>query len=148
MYFPTFKTNDLNDDDWALPQDFDHTFNLLFIAYHLRHQHQIYSWLPTAELLEQQHPDLRYYEIPVVGRMGWFRRKRLNYWMRIGLQSYDMRSRTLTIYENRDQFCHNLAIDTQHEITLLLLNGRGEEIWRTTGWHSPEKESRLRGQMS
>lgn len=143
MQFPTLTTNDLNGKSVTFPDDFAHGHNLLFVAYDQWQQREVDSWLPFAAQLETD-LDLRYYELPVVGRMNAFGRMQLDFWMRRGIPDVDIRSRTLTYYVDRAQFRQALGIETDAHIAIVLVNRQGRVLWKTYGAYSAESAASLK----
>ncbi|MEM8858980.1 MAG: hypothetical protein AAGD96_11705 [Chloroflexota bacterium] len=131
--FPNLETKDLNGKAVRLPSDFSTEYTLLFIAYLQWQQREVDSWIPFAEELEATVPNLRYYELPVVGEMGFFGRKQLDFWMRTGIHDIETRSRTLTLYIDRANFCRQLGIETEDNIAILLLDKNHKTVWKEYG---------------
>lgn len=144
MKFPTVETNDLNGKSYALPQDFEGKYILVLIAYLQWQQQQVDSWVPFLDELEQNVTGFRYYELPLVGEMGWFGRKQLDFFMRTGIPDKETRSRTLTLYIERAPFREKLGIETEAEIALLLLDPEYEVVWRGMGAYDAETAVSLR----
>lgn len=138
MQFPQIQTKDLNGNIVNLPQDFKGKLNLILVAYERWHQKDVDSWVPLLDKLEAKIADFCYYELPVVGEMGWFGQKQLDFWMRTGIPDKDTRAKTLTLYISRHQFRQDLEITNKNHISLLLLDKEGRVIWRTLGAYTEE----------
>jgi len=102
------------------------------------------GWVPLAREIEEARPGFCYYELPTIQRRGWFAETMLNEGMRAGIPNPKTRERTITLYLDKKAFRRELEIDSEEQITVLLVDRRGTVLWRTTGAYTPEKEGQLR----
>ncbi len=143
MYFPAVTGANLERQKLTLPDDFEGELNVAVIAFEQWQQSQVDTWLPSLQQLEAKHPYLRYYELPTIRTMNIFSRTFINEGMRMGIPDNTARQRTITLYLNKRTFKVALDIRTERTITVLLVNRRGEVLWRTSGPFSPEQGAAL-----
>ena len=148
MRFSTITTKDLNGDIKTLPTDFTGDLNLVFVAYEQWHQREVDSWIPHVKRMEEKMSNFEHYELPVVGEMGMLGRMQLDFWMRTGIPDYDTRSRTLTLYVDREEFRAPLGIPNEEHIALLLIDGEGNVVWRDEGEFSEGTAVSLQNTMA
>jgi hypothetical protein len=144
MNFPRVSGSNLLRQKLTLPQDFKGKLNLVFIAFEQWQQMEVDSWIPFIKELEEQEKDLVYYELPVIQSRNSFYRMFINEGMRAGIPNPKTRDRTITLYLNKAEFRHALEMPDEDHIYILLVDHRGEELFRTRGQYSWEAESSLR----
>lgn len=137
--FPEVKGTSLDRKIFHLPRDFEGKLNIVFLAFQREQQLAVNTWLPTADLLENVHPEIRYYELPTISRMNPFTRWFINTGMRSGIKDPKSRSKTITLYLDKDSFRQNLAIPGEDDIHILLLDKQGNVVWRSQGPCDAEK---------
>ena len=128
MAFPVVRGENLEGRTFTLPTDLEGTYNLLFIAFKREQQLDIDSWLPFAKQLVQEYPALAYYELPTIYRGHPFFRWWLNTGMRMGIP--DKKAREVT---------KALDMPDEERIYVLLVNRKGEVLWRVDEPFSEEK---------
>ena len=139
MKFPTVTGYTLNRQKVTLPDDFSTELTVAFIAFQRWQQSWVDSWLPFIETLEAEQPGLAYYELPTIQSMNFFSRTFINEGMRIRIPDRKARNRTVTLYLDKERFKQSLNIASESTISVLLLNKKGEILWRTTGKFTPER---------
>jgi hypothetical protein len=137
--FPQVTGNNLQRQKVYLPQDFEGKCNIVFIAFLRWQQASIDSWMPFVSELEKANEYLRYYELPTIQRLNWFSRTFINEGMRAGIPDRKARTRTITLYLDKQPFMAALQIPHEAEISVLLISKDGEVLWRTMGAFTPEK---------
>jgi hypothetical protein len=141
--FPAVEGKSLTGRHFHLPQDFEGGMNLVFLAFQREQQLMVNTWLPTADLLENIYPELKYYELPTISRMNPFVRWFINTGMRAGVKDPKSRSKTITLYLDKGPFCKSLGISKEDNITILLVEKNGNVIWRSEGPCDVEKAKNL-----
>ena len=131
--FPEVRAKNLAGEHFLLPRDFEGDLNLLYLAFQREQQPMVNTWLPTADLLENMYPGLRYYELPTISRMNPFTRWFINTGMRSGISDPKARRKTITLYLDKKTFRMALGIPGEDTIAILLLNKKGEIVWREEG---------------
>lgn len=144
MRFPTLISQDLNGRKVNLPEDFDGKINLLFIAYQQWQQREVDSWVPFAQELEVTFAELSYCELPVVGNMGFWGRTQLDFWMRNGITDFTTRSKTITLYIDRDYVKRPLGISNEDHIAIILLDSSHQVIWQEYSMFDIQKAKSLK----
>ncbi|MEM7115126.1 MAG: hypothetical protein AAF614_21990 [Chloroflexota bacterium] len=140
---PRVEGHNLLRQKMAFPQDFTDEFNLVFIPFQQWQQRDVDSWVPLAEWLEREIPYFNYYEFPTLPRNNPIYRFMLNEGMRAGIPDSATRARTVTLYLDKQQFRTDLDIASEDEISVMLFDGFGQLLWRTTGPYTLEKATEL-----
>ena len=144
MNFPTVSGSNLLRQKLTLPKDFQGKLNLLFIAFEQWQQMEIDSWIPLVKELEAQVKDLVYYELPVIQDRNPLFKMFINEGMRAGIPNPKTRERTITLYLDKADLRRALEMPDEEHIYILLVDHRGEELFRTRGPYSREAEASLR----
>jgi len=141
--FPGSEGKNLEGKSFRLPGDFEGVLNLVLIAFQREQQLMVNTWLPTADLLENLHPELRYYELPTISRLNPLSRWFINTGMRSGIKDPKSRQKTITLYLDKESFRIALGIDTEDNIHVLLVDKQGKIAWRSEGPCNAEKAKNL-----
>jgi hypothetical protein len=141
--FPDIEGKNLDGKRFHLPRDFEGAMNLVIIAFQREQQLVVNTWLPTADLLENIYPELRYYELPTISRMNPFVRWFINTGMRSGIKDPKSRRKTITLYLDKAAFCRSLGITREDIIFILLVDKTGKILWRSEGACDVEKAKNL-----
>jgi hypothetical protein len=143
MRFPQVTGSNLLRRKVTLPDDLQGEHNILFIAFQQWHQALVDSWVPMARQLEQSHPGVRFYEIPVIQRMNVLSQTFINEGMRAGIPNQTTREKTITLYIDKKTLRSALEIPGEDTIWALVLDRQGNILWRTSGPFSQEKGDAL-----
>jgi hypothetical protein len=143
MQFPNVTGANLQRNKLNLPQDFQGELNLVFVAFQQWQQTQVDTWIPFARQLEETHAGLRYYELPTIQRLNVLARTFINEGMRAGIPDPIARERTITLYLDKKPFREALQLPGEDDIHVLLLDRRGQVLWRTEGGFASEKGNSL-----
>jgi hypothetical protein len=143
LIFPEVRGKNLEGKPVFLPRDFEGELNLVFLAFQREQQLMVNTWLPTADLLEDIHPGLKYYELPTISRMNPIARWFINTGMRSGISDPKSRKKTITLYLDKGPFREALEIPVEDTIYILLVNKKGEVIWREEGPCNVDKAKKL-----
>ena len=141
--FPTVKGSNLQRKTMTLPNDLEGDLNLLFVPFQRWQQSQVDSWIPFAITLENDYPNLRYYELPTMQSLNWLSQTFINQGMRAGIPDPMARERTITLYLNKNEFKDALGIETETTIHVFLVNRDGDVLWRSEGNYSREEAQAL-----
>ena len=147
VVFPQLTATNLAKEKMKLPQDFAGTRNLLLIAFEREQQKDVDTWLPAVKEIEAAHPNFRYYELPAIGRSNPLFRWYLDSSMRSGIPDSVARSRTITLYIDKQSFRHTLDIPSESAISALLVDKAGKVVWRATGEFTEEKKANLLAEL-
>ncbi|MFT4891471.1 MAG: hypothetical protein ACI9YT_002403 [Halobacteriales archaeon] len=141
--FPEVDGRSLDGTSYELPRDFDGGLNLVLVAFRRDQQADVDTWVPTARRLEDDYPDLRYYELPVIDRLYVPVRPFIDGGMRGGVHDDLARRRTITLYLNVTAFRRSLDLPTEDAIYALLVDRDGEVHWGTDGRRTDADERAL-----
>ncbi len=133
MSFPIVTGSNLERRRMTLPADFEGRLNLVVLAFWQRHQALVNTWMPLAGELEQRHPGLAFYELPVIQK-----RSRISQWfidsgMRAGIPDHRVREHTITLYLDKPSFLENLGITDDGTIHAIVVDRTGRILWRASG---------------
>ena len=143
MLFPTVKGSNLAGKEYTLPADFEGELNIVAVAFQMWHQNEVNTWMPLFEQMEHQVPGLRAYELPVLRSMNRVSQWMIDQGMRGGIPDLATRSRTITLYTDKERFRQALDLANEDHITILLVDRRGEVLWRTQGAYRPDTAREL-----
>ena len=143
MQFPAVTGSNLQRKKLNLPQDFKGELNLVLIAFQQWQQAQVDTWIPFVRQLEESHSGVRYYELPTIQRRSVLSRTLINEGMRAGIPDPVARERTITLYVDKETFRESLQLPREDDIYVLLLDRRGQVVWRTEGTFASEKGDSL-----
>ena len=133
LLFPTISGDNLSGKHMTLPRDFEGRLNIVIVAFFREQQSLVDTWKPVLDELRNQHPDLRTYELPTIGRgyilMKWI----INNGMRSGIKDTDTRNHTITLYTDTRKFRRELDLPTDQTIYVLLVDSKGIVRWKTDG---------------
>ena len=133
MRFPTVKGSNLAGKEYTLPADFEGELNIVAVAFQMWHQDEVNTWMPLLEQMEHQVPGLRAYELPVLRSMNRVSQWMIDQGMRGGIPDLATRSRTITLYTDKERFRQALELSNENHIYVLLVDRHGEVLWRTEG---------------
>jgi hypothetical protein len=147
MIFPTVTGSNLLRQKLTLPDGFRGRLNLVFVAFQRRHQIEVDTWGPLAEELEEQIEGLFTYELPTIESRGAVSRLFINEGMRAGIPNARVRERTITLYLEKAVFRSALEMPDEEHVYVLVIDGRGQVLFRARGPRTPEAEAALRGAL-
>jgi hypothetical protein len=142
--FPTVRGSNLLRQQLTLPQDFQGSLNLLFIAFEQWHQMEVDSWLPLVKELEQQVSGLYYYELPTIQSRSSLSKWFINEGMRAGIPNPKTRERTITLYLDKKNFRKVLELTNEEHIYILVVDPQGKVLFRLQGQYTQEGATSLR----
>ena len=145
MRFPTVKGSNLAGREYTLPADFEGELNVVALAFQMWHQDEVNTWMPLLEQMEHQVPGLRAYELPVLRSMNRVSQWMIDQGMRGGIPDLATRSRTITLYTDKERFRQALDLSSEDHIHILLVDRRGEVIFRAQGAYRPDTARELAG---
>ena len=142
--FPSVSGTNLDRQELEFPRDFGGELNLLFVPFLQEQQTVVNTWIPFAETLEAETPGLVYYELPTIHRMPVVSRTFINEGMRAGIPDPKARERTVTLYIDLDEFMQATEIAGKENVHTMLVNRKGEILWRTVGSYDEMQGDQLR----
>lgn len=142
--FPHLTSYSLNKAKLNLPQDFAGRLDLLLISFRPEQQNQIDTWMPVAQGLQHTNFDFRWYQLPVSDRENFVFRWWDNSSMRSDETDPESWPWIVPLYVDTNSFRRSLLIPTDRQICVLLVNRRGEVLWRAEGLMTPDKRDSLK----
>jgi hypothetical protein len=137
LLFPIVSGHNLLRQSVTLPSGLEGQLNLVLVAFQRWHQPLVDSWLPAVTQLEQHHPGLRHYELPVIQSMNLLSRTFINEGMRAGIPDSGTRAATITLYLDKAAFLKALELPGDDDICVLLIDRQGTVLWRAAGAFEP-----------
>jgi hypothetical protein len=147
VLFPRVSGLNLEREQIFLPQDLGGQVNILFIAFRQWHQREINTWVPAVRQLEAAYEHVLYYELPIIRSQSRSAQAFINSGMRAGSADSLARERTIPLYLDKEPFCQALDMPDEDRIYVLLVDGKGQVLWRERGVHTPDKEAALNEQL-
>ena len=141
--FPFVDARNLEGRDGQLPTVFSGKRNVVMIAFQRQHQSLVDSWVPWLEQKSASDPDLRFYEIPTIGRIWAPARRFIDGGMATAIRVPEILQRTFTVYGDVSRLTTPLGITDRSTITVLLVDDRGTVCWRCTGGYTPALATEL-----
>lgn len=145
MGFPTVQGSNLAGKEYTLPADFEGELNIVAVAFQMWHQNEVDTWAPLLTELERRLPGLRTYELPVIRPLNRFSQWMIDQGMRSGIPDRTTRSRTITLYLDKERFRQAVGLPNEDHIYVLLVDRSGRVYWQTSGPYTPEKAASLLG---
>jgi len=141
--FPALRARNLNGRTFTLPAEFGGTQNIAIIAFQRWHQDLVDAWFPYLDTLLATHPELRAYELPMIGGLYTLARPFIDGGMAAAIPNPAVRDRTLTVYTDVRRVMAALQITSTETITLLLVDRTGQIFWRDAGAYTAEQAAGL-----
>ena len=142
--FPRLIASNLEKRTLTLPDDFEGSRNLLLVAFQRNQQQQVDTWLREMRRFEELDPEFRYYELPTIQSPNRLVRWFIDTGMRRGIPDQKARSRTITLYIDKQPFLKALGITDENRIYCFLVNRSGQVLWRDEGVFDDSKAVSLR----
>lgn len=144
LRFPSVEAANLDKHPVRLPQDFGGERNLVLIAFQRTQQKDVDTWLHEMKRFEEVDSGLRYFELPIIGRLNGLARWFIDNGMRGGIPGHEQRARTITLYLEKEPFKAALGLGDEKRIYALLLDREGNVLWRAEGTFDEAKGSSLK----
>ena len=145
--FPDLDARNLEGLDVRLPEGFDGERNVVIIAFRREHQSLVDSWVPWLEEQASADADLRFYEVPTIGRIWAPVRPFIDGGMAASIREPVVLRRTLTVYGDVDRLAGPLDIHDRSTITVVLVDGAGVVQWRGSGGFDTATAAELVGAL-
>ena len=113
-------------------RSFNRKYNIVIVAFERDHQNDVNTWMESIEKIVSANDDVGFYEIPLIYAMKPPSRFWLNNAMRAGITDEKSRTRTITVYANKERFKTVSKMETDR-IHILLIKKNGEIIFKSEG---------------
>ena len=131
--FPDIAARDLQGKDVQLPAAFSGERNVVIVAFQRNHQTLVDSWVPWLEEQAASDPDLRFYELPTIGRLWAPARRFIDGGMAAAIREPVILQRTFTIYGDVNRLVQPLGIGSRSTIAVLLVDAKAMVQWHGSG---------------
>jgi hypothetical protein len=140
---PTLTAYNLDKAKVNLPTDLEGKVNLLLISFEPEQSKDIDTWMPAAQAIQHMNFLFNYYKMPVSSQENFIYR----WWDTSSLRSVETDPLAwhwiIPLYTNKDTFRRALNIPNEKEIVLVLVDKKGQVLWKTSGRMTDEKKSSL-----
>jgi hypothetical protein len=141
--FPVLAARNLQGLDVMVPEAFAGELNVVIVAFQRNHQDLVDSWIPWLEERAETDPELRFYEIPTIGRIWAPVRNFIDGGMAASIREPVILQRTLTVYGDVNRLTRPLGIRDTSTISLFLVERGGAVRWHGTGRFEPATATSL-----
>lgn len=145
--FPTVRGINLHGETVAIPAELQGERRIVIVAFEQRQQTDVDTWINALTEVLQANPKLSLYELPVIYEGSAAFRFWVNNGMRSGIPDSAARSRTITVYTDREAFYAALNVK-QSSITTFVINKSGAIEWRADGPATEESLGSLRAVLA
>jgi hypothetical protein len=101
------------------------------------------TWLPAVGRLNSKHAGLKFYELPTLSKENGLAKFFIDGGMRAGIPEKATREVTITLYLDRASFLKSIGESSDRTIYTLLVNQKGEILWRGQGAYTKAQEDSL-----
>lgn len=141
--FPALKGTNLQGIEFDVPTGLPGKQRLVAVAFLREQQEDVDTWVAHFDELRRTHPDLTFYEIPMVYKGSVFFRFWLNNGMRAGIPDEQKRRSTITVYTDVEAFLKEVGAQSNRQIQVFLLDQEGLIVGRAAGAYTEEKAKEL-----
>jgi hypothetical protein len=146
--FPALRGRNLLGQDVTLPDAFEGARNVVMVAFQREQQDLVDSWVPTLAAAAASDPELRFYEIPVIGSLFAPARRFIDGGMATAIGDREVLARTITVYGPVNAVTKPLGIRDRSTITVFLLDRDSRIEWSSSGGWSADSEADLRRHLN
>ena len=143
-FFPNISGKNLNGDQFIVPSSLEKPINILVVAFKHSQQEMVDTWLKPLAQMELENKKVKYYEFPVMARMGSWKRWMIYNGMKMGIRDTKQRSRTVSFHIDKDPFKAALNIIDEDSIHLVIVKQDGSIKGAIEGVYSSDKLQSLR----
>jgi hypothetical protein len=131
-YFPNLTGIDLQGNKRQLPETFDKPINIVVVAFKREQQANVNGWIYEVDKIANKHPEVAFYELPLIYKLNPLSRSFVNNGMRRGVIDEKSRARTITVYTDREKFFKIMNMN-EDKIYLLVIGNKGKILQRIEG---------------
>jgi len=145
MRFPQLDTRNLESTAVVVPDDLPPGPRIVLLAFRRWHTAALAEWGDSLAQLQERCPGLTVWEIPVLSRAYVAGRFYIDREMRAATPDRHDRRHTLTAYTDLPTFAKSLGVPTLDEVYVVLIDARGDILWRREGSVSDDALAQLEG---
>jgi hypothetical protein len=123
--FPKVKGMNLEGEEKFLPKDFKAPKNIVIVAFKREQQADVDTWIKALDPVIEANPQLALYELPVLQKFNFLMRFNINNGMRYGIPDKKARERTICLYLDKTSFKNKLALISEDQIVVFLVDQAG-----------------------
>ena len=143
LVFPKIRARNLEGLDVELPDAFAGDRNIVAVAFQRDHQSLVDSWLPWFEHAALSDANLRFYEVPTIGRIWSPVRKFIDGGMAAAIREPVILQRTFTVYGDVTLLTQPLEIKDRSTISVFCVDRSSAVLWRGDGGFSDSLANEL-----
>ena len=145
--FPALEGKTLTDEIRVLPRDFAGAMNIVVVGFAKEQIGEVMSWVPLIEKYVTGRPDVRAFLIVALsGGMKMMSRVIVPA-MRAAVPQ-EARSSTIVAFLDLARLKANLAITSEKELAVFVVDAGGNVVWRTAGAFDHAKGAALEGALT
>jgi hypothetical protein len=142
--FPSVKGMNLEGYIKFLPRDFEAKKNIVIVAFKRKQQEDVDTWIKALDPVIEGNSEIALYELPVLEKFNFLNRLTINNGMRYGIPNKKARERTICLYLDKESFRNTLAIESEEQIVVFLLDNQGLIKSRFLGTANTTSVNRLK----
>jgi hypothetical protein len=143
LRFPQVDAYTLAKTKVTLPEQLAAPYDLLLLSFDPDQVKQLEDWIGIAQSLENLHPVLRYYALPVSSRENLLFRWWQNSSDRSTFSDPEIWPWVVPLYVDRTKFEHDLQITDTHTVAILLTDKSGNVLWRYQGQNTAAARAQI-----
>jgi hypothetical protein len=133
MIFPDLSAHKPDGKQVRLPDGLAGEYNVVVVAFQMRQQVEVESWMSLLRSLTFHYPNFDYYMLATMQDTPGWRGEFLDMGQRLRLADGHARQNLLSLYTDLNDFNRALDIPTVSQTYTLLLDRMGKILWRTEG---------------
>ena len=142
VYLPIISGINLKQQAFVFPRDFKSDFNLIFITFLQQQQEIVNTWLPFVQKIEADYPSTAYYTFMIIDEMPSPTQSSINEKIQSHPDEHTV-ERTVILYIDTQSFMQSMNIQNKNDVHILLIDGDGEILWRSTNGFDEKKGAHL-----
>lgn len=143
IIFPTVTGYNLAKQKVTLPGGMAGKKDLLLLSFAPEQQKSVDSWMAAALALQHMNFDFHYYELPIQSPENFVFR----WWATSSMRSDETDPENwpwvVPLFVDRHKLLHDLEIPNAKQVVVLLVNRKGEVLWRASGPMTADKRAAL-----
>ncbi|NDJ85224.1 MAG: hypothetical protein GYB66_05010 [Chloroflexi bacterium] len=139
LRFPRIAGTDLAFREVVVPLDLEAGPKLIVVSYDDTQQPLVDEWLAPLESLNNEHPTLSGYYVPLLPKDAASSAAFIIGGMSAVAENDRDRARTVVVFTNVDGFNRLLEVPDKDTVQLFLLDGNHQVRWRESGAYSADK---------